>query len=168
MAGAENRRAHPHDGGAFLHGDVEVVAHPHRQLAELFGRHAAGGQPVPDFAQPFEPRPGVFRILRIRWQHISPTTWAARSRPAASNSAGRSASRRAELGGLACQVHLNQQFRATFARAAAASSSRPQQVEAVNRVDIGERSDDLSRLVRLQMTDKVPPTVKFGRFADFL
>src|SRR5690625_2495446 len=52
-AGAEDRRADPHDGRALLDGDLEVPAHPHRQvrklrvlrpLAQLVPEHAQAAQ----------------------------------------------------------------------------------------------------------------------------
>jgi len=45
---AEDGRAHPNQGGTLFDGDLEIVAHAHRQLAEHLRRHAPRRQFVPD------------------------------------------------------------------------------------------------------------------------
>ena len=137
---AENRRAHPHDGGALFHRDVEVVAHPHRQLAKLAGRDTALTRPSRISAQPFEPRPGDPRDPphTVAAPSAPPPVPTANGRPPRTEPAGRP--RRHRTWWPRRPSPLESTVSATYVRRPPPVEQR-QQLETVDRVDIGERPE---------------------------
>ena len=163
---AEDRRADPDDRGAFLDGDLEIVAHAHRQLGAASARRrrratrsSRSGRSAAKYG------PGRFRVVdRGRQQHQpGHPDGAAGGRP--SKIGIDRLGRRAVLGRLAGEIDLDQHVdRASGARRrprrASASSDG-----AVHRVDDVERGGGLARLVRLQMADEMPAERQIGEVA---
>jgi hypothetical protein len=55
MTRAEDRGPDADDGRALLDGDLEVVAHPHRELSELRLVHTGGRKTIPNVPQFLKP-----------------------------------------------------------------------------------------------------------------
>ena len=114
--------------GALLDGDLEVVAHPHRQLARASTgrrRAPAGARGRPRSARKNGPR--RFRIVdRRRQQHQARPRARRRAARAAAKIAGQLVFARAVLGRLAGQIHLHQHVElASGGRAPLRRASRP-------------------------------------------
>src|SRR3954470_4461412 len=67
MSAPKNGCAHANDGGAFLNRDVEIAAHPHRQLVKQMRWDPAGHPPVAQLTQLTEPGARVLRGIGHRW-----------------------------------------------------------------------------------------------------
>ena len=116
LAPAEDRRTHPYNRRAFLDGHVEVVAHAHRQLAQLSAGHAGIDKPVAELPQPPEPGPGLLGVCRPRGEHHQAANV---DRPALRSGIEdfpHGFARRAVFGSLARQVDLYKQLRRRLLR----------------------------------------------------
>src|SRR3990172_8496076 len=97
---AKDGSADADDGRAFLHGDLEVVAHPHREVLEP--------RLVPQLAEPAEPRPSLVSMLdRGRNRHEPPHAQRAQP-PQRLHRSLQLIRGEAALGGLARQIDLDQ------------------------------------------------------------
>src|SRR5947209_11125614 len=146
-ARAEDRGAHAHHGGALLDGDLEVAAHPHRQLR----------QPVAlrQLAQRAEPAARVLGALdggRDRHQSAQPQPAERRQRLHRRLDRLR---RPAALRRLQADVDLHERVHRTAPRAGAAVELA-REVDAIDGVDHVEQLERVTDLVRLEVADEVP------------
>jgi hypothetical protein len=151
--------------GAFLDRDLEIVAHPHRQLVQRRCIRALPHEAVPHLTKGAEVRAPVFRIVgEGRQQHQT-------DEPARSAPRGRADNRRqlrfarAVLRRFPREVDLNQQVDPPpgFDRAFVELAHERRVVDGVHDVETRRR---LLCFVRLQVANEVPPQRKLRGAVD--
>jgi len=163
-AGAEDRLADPHDGRAFLDGDLEIPGHAHRKP----GQPGVGqDRLVAQRAQQPEAGPhtvGVGAEHRQRHQ-------AARFKPGIIGEPFDEGQQRvrlqAELAGFSRGVDLHEHIEVAPLRLQAAIEGLGQ-LDAVEGVKFGGEARQIFGLVALQMADDVPPYRQVAQLRVFV
>lgn len=152
---AKNGTTNPDERGSFLDGDLEVVAHPHREIGQHRFGHASLDESLPHPSECPEIRTRFLGIIDSRREQHQARDADVGGHIGSLEDILQFFLGGAVLGGFEREIGLDEPDDASI-RGAATLLDLRDQIRGINRVDEVEARGGLSSLVRLEMSDEVP------------